>query len=89
MFLDASTLATLAIIGGVGAFFGLFGGFLASADRLIGTTLMGAIGGIAFSAILRAMDVPGIYTVGAQSFSVIWAVVGGLVLGYVVGRSNA
>ena len=88
MFLEASTLTTFAIIGGVGAIFGLLGGFLASADNLIGTLLMGVIGGIAVSAVMRAVGAPGFYVIGAEDFSVIWAAVGGLGLGYVVGRSN-
>lgn len=89
MFLEASTLTTFAIIGAVGALFGLLGGFLASADNLIGATLMGVIGGIALSAILRGANAPVIYGVGAESFSVVWAALGGGLLGYVVGRSNA
>lgn len=88
MFLDASTLTALSIAGGVGAVAGLIGGFLASADNLIGTLLMGVIGGIALSAILRIAGAPSIYGVGAEDFSLVWAAVGGLVLGFVVGRSN-
>ncbi len=88
MFLDASTLTALAIAGGVGAVAGLIGGFLASAHNLIGTLLMGVIGGIALSAILRIAGAPSIYGVGAENFSLVWAAVGGLVLGFVVGRSN-
>lgn len=88
MFLDASTLSALAIAGGVGAVAGLIGGFLGSADNLIGTLLMGIIGGVALSAILRIAGAPTIYGVGAEDFSLVWAAVGGLVLGFVVGRSN-
>lgn len=88
MFLDASTITALSVAGGVGAVAGLIGGFLASADNLIGTLLMGVIGGIALSAILRIAGAPSIYGVGAEDFSLVWAAVGGLVLGFVVGRSN-
>jgi hypothetical protein len=88
MFLEASTLTALAIAGGVGALAGLVGGFIASADNLFGTLLMGVIGGVALSAILRIAGAPSIYGVGAEDFSLVWASLGGLVLGYVVGRSN-
>ena len=88
MFLESSTLTALAIAGGVGAIAGLVGGFIGSADNLIVPILMGIIGGIALSAILRIAGAPAIYGVGAEDFSLVWAAVGGLVLGYVVGRSN-
>lgn len=88
MFLDGSTLTALAIAGGVGALAGLVGGFMASADNLFGTLLMGVIGGVSLSAILRIAGAPPIYGVGAEDFSLVWAGLGGLVLGYVVGRSN-
>lgn len=88
MFLDASTLEALAIAGGVGAIAGLLGGFIASADNLFGSLLMGIIGGIAASAILKGAGAPPIYGVGAEEFSLVWAALGGVVLGYVVGRSN-
>jgi hypothetical protein len=86
--MEASILTTFAIVGGVGAIFGFLGGFLAGADNLIGTLLMGVIGGIALSAVMRAVGAPVIYGIGAEDFSVIWAAVGGLGLGYVVGHSN-
>lgn len=88
MFLEASTLTTFAIVGAVGAIFGVLGGFIAGADNLLGTLLMGIIGGIAISAVMRAVGAPVIYGVGPEDFSVIWAALGGLLLGYVVGRSN-
>ncbi|HUG08273.1 MAG TPA: hypothetical protein VMP13_05190 [Acidimicrobiia bacterium] len=88
MFLESSTLATFAILGAVGAFTGLVGGFMASADSLVGTFIMGIIGGIALSAIMLAAGAPPIYGIGAENFSVVWAAVGGLLLGFVVGRSN-
>lgn len=87
MFLAASTWQALAIAGGVGGLFGLIGGFVASADSLFGTFLMGIIGGIAGATIMRIAGAPGVYTVG-DGFSVVWAGVYGLVLGYVVGRSS-
>lgn len=88
MFLEASTLEALALAGAVGALAGLIGGFIASADNLLGTILMGIIGGIALSAIFRFAGIPAIYGVGQENFSLIWAALGGLVLGYVVGRAN-
>jgi hypothetical protein len=87
MFLEASTWEALAVIGGVGAIAGLIGGFVASADNIIGAMLMGVIGGISLSTVMRIAGAPGIYTVG-DGFSVVWGAVGGLLLGYVVGRSN-
>lgn len=88
MLVGASTLTALAIIGAVGGILGVVGGFLASADNLVGTLLMGVIGGIALSAVLRGFGAPVIYGVGAENFSVVWAALGGLILGFVVGRSN-
>ena len=88
MLLEASTLTALALVGAVGGMAGLVAGFLASADNLFGTILMGIIGGISLSAIMRIAGVPSIYGVGAEDFSLVWGAVGGLVLGFVVGRSN-
>lgn len=89
MFLEANTLQALAIAGAVGGFAGIIAGFIASADNLFGTLLMGIIGGIAMSAIMRIAGAPPIYGVGTEEFSLVWAAAGGLVLGFVVGRSNA
>ena len=87
MFLEASTWQALAIIGAVGGVAGLIGGLIASADNLFGTVLVGIIGGVSFATVMRMGGAPGIYTVG-NDFSVVWGAVGGLILGYVVGRSN-
>jgi len=87
MFLDASTWEALAIVGGVGGVAGLIGGFISSANSLFGAILMGIIGGIAGSTIMRIADAPSVASVG-DGFSLVWAAVGGLLLGYVVGRSD-
>lgn len=87
MFIEAEIIEALTIVGGVGAIAGLIGGFMASADSLIGTVLMGIIGSIVFSAILRIANAPAIYAVG-DGFSLVWGAIGGLVLAFVVGRSN-
>ncbi len=86
--IEGATLNALAIVAIVGAIAGFIGGFLANADNLIGTLLMGAIGGIALSAIFRIADWPPIYSIGADNFSLVWGAVGGLVLGFAVGRAN-
>lgn len=88
MLVDASTVQALAIAGAVGAVAGVIGGFLASADNLFGTLLVGIIGGVALSAIFSLGGVPPIYGVGSEEFSLVWAAAGGLILGFVVGRSN-
>jgi hypothetical protein len=87
MFLSASSWQAFAIVGGVGAVAGLIGGYLAGANKLLGTALLGVIGGIAGSAIMRIAGAPSFAAVG-DGFSVVWAAAGGLLLGYVVGRSS-
>jgi hypothetical protein len=86
--MNADTLNALAIVAAVGAGTGIIGGFLANADNLVGTLLMGAIGGISLSAIFTIADWPPIYAVGIHSFSLVWGAVGGLILGFAVGRGN-
>ncbi|TDI52250.1 MAG: hypothetical protein E2O97_03170 [Acidobacteria bacterium] len=87
MFPDLSTIEALLIIGGVGAVAGLIGGFIASAQSLFGSILMGIIGAISLSAILRIGGMPSVYAIG-NDFSLVWGAVGGLLLGFVVGRSD-
>ncbi|MGF1618964.1 MAG: hypothetical protein ACFCU2_14325 [Acidimicrobiia bacterium] len=86
--MDSATLAHFGLIAGFGAISGLIGGFLGGADRLIGTLLMGAIGGIALSAIFALAGWPAFYSVGNDGLSLVWAGVGGFVLGLAISRSN-
>lgn len=88
MFLEASTLEALLIVGGVGGIVGLMAGFMAGADSLLGTFLMGVIGGVVGSAIMNAVDAPEFYSVG-DGFSVVWGAVGALILSYAIGRTSA
>ena len=88
MFLDASTWQALAIVGAVGGLAGLLGGLIAGAHDLLGTILMGIIGGITVATIMRIVGVAPVYAVG-DDFSLVWSAVGGALLGFVVGRSNA
>ncbi len=76
------------IVGGVGAVGGFLGGLFGGADNLIMTLLMGIVGGIALSALFKFGQWPGIYTYGPEEWSLVWGAVGGLILGFVVGRSN-
>ncbi len=87
MFPDLSTIEALLIIGGVGAVAGLVGGFIASAQSLFGSILMGIIGAISLSAIFRIGGMPSVQAIG-NDFSLVWGAVGGLLLGFVVGRSD-
>lgn len=86
--MDPGTVTAFAIIAGVGAFAGLIGGFLAGADRLVGTLLIGAIGGIVLSAIFALAGWPAVYAVGTGEFSIVWGALGGLILGFVVGKAS-
>lgn len=86
MFGNASYTA-LAVIGVVGGVAGLMGGVLAGAKRLFGTLLMGVIGAISAAAIARIAGAPPVYAIG-DGFSYVYGAAGGLLLSYVVGRSD-
>jgi hypothetical protein len=85
--LPQGVVETLFIVGIIGGVFGLIGGFLGSKRSLIGSVLLGVIGGIAVSSIARIAGFDPILTVD-EGFSAVYAAVGGLVLGYVVNRST-
>ena len=78
----------LVVVGLVGAIAGLIGGFLGSKHRLLGSILLGIIGGIAAASIARLAGADPGYDVG-EGFSALYAAGGGFLLGYVVGRSTA
>lgn len=86
MFNDPA-FSALAIIGVVGLVVGLVGGVVAGAKQLVGTMLMGVVGAIALAAVARAAGAPPVYSAG-QNFSYLYGAVGGLILSYVVGRSD-
>ena len=79
------TLFVVAIIGGV---FGLVGGFLGAKRSLIGSLLMGVIGGIALASMARIARFDPMLPID-EEFSAIYAAAGGLVLGFAVNRSTA
>ncbi|HEY7564629.1 MAG TPA: hypothetical protein VIA81_06860 [Acidimicrobiia bacterium] len=78
-------LFIVAITGGI---FGVIGGFLGSKRRLLGSILLGMIGGISLSSIVRIAGYDPVFEV-QEGFSLLYAAIGGLVLGYAVGRSTA
>lgn len=83
---DNPAFAALAVIGLVGLVTGLIGGVVAGAKHLIGTMLMGAVGAIALAAVARFADAPPV--IGIEGFSYLYGALGGLLLAYVVGRSD-
>ena len=75
----------VAIAGGVG---GLLGGLMASRRAaLIGSILMGCIGGIVAAAILRIVNVDPIIDAG-QGFSYVYGIGGGVILAWAVSLSS-
>lgn len=71
-----------------GAVAGLIGGLFAnSRAAMIGSTLLGAIGGIVLPAIVRISGFPPVIDAG-EGFSYLYAAIGGLVLGFSVAASN-
>lgn len=80
-------IETLFVVGIIGGVFGLIGGFVGSKRKLVGSTLLGIIGGIALAAIARIAGFPPVLPL-EENFSALYAAVGGFVLGFVVNRST-
>lgn len=80
----------IAVVGGLaGVVGGLIGSMRAS---LLGSFLMGAMGGVSLASIVNVagIDPPGpspLFNAGA-GFSFVWAAIGGVLLGYVVTKSS-
>lgn len=73
----------------IGAFGGLIGGFFAGfRTKILGSLLMGAIGGFAGSAIGRATGLTPFVDAGF-GYSIIYGFAGGIILAYAVGRSSS
>lgn len=86
--IDQAIINAVLLVGLVGGVAGLLGGMLASSRAsIVGSVLMGAIGGIAFAAIFRIVNVDPIFDAG-EGFSYLYAAGGGLLLGLVVTASN-
>ena len=81
----AGALVAVGLVGGIA---GLVGGFLGSKHRLLGAIFLGVIGGIAAASIERLAGADPGYDVG-EGFSALYAVAGGFLLGFAVGRSTA
>lgn len=86
--IDPATATAILYVGITGAVAGLFGGLAASSRAsILGSILMGAIGGISIAAVMRIANVAPLVDAG-QGFSYVYAAVGGLVLGMSVSASN-
>lgn len=80
-----AAIVRVAIAGGIG---GVLGGlFATSRFSIIGSILMGMIGGIVAASILRIVSVDPLVDAG-QGFSYVYGLGGGLILGLSVAASN-
>jgi hypothetical protein len=86
--LPPDVVAALVVVGLIGGIGGLIGGFIGSKHRLLGSILLGVIGGIAAASIARIAGAEPGFEVG-QGFSALYAIGGGFLLGFSVGRSTA
>ena len=86
--IDAATTNAILLVAVAGAVAGLVGGLLAtSRASIVGSMLMGAIGGITFATIFQILGIDPIVNAGV-GFSYLYAAGGGLLLSLVVAASN-
>ena len=86
--IDAATTNAILLVAVAGAVAGLVGGLLASSRaNLVGSILLGAIGGITFATIPAILSIDPIVDAG-QGFSYLYAAIGGLILSLAVTASN-
>ena len=86
--IDAATTNAILLVAVAGALAGLLGGLLASSRaNLVGSILLGAIGGITFATIPAILSIDPIVDAG-QGFSYLYAAIGGLLLSLAVTASN-
>ena len=85
--LDDPSVTALGLIALVGLGAGLFGGVAAGARGLILIMLMGAMGAVAAAAVARISGLTPVLDAG-NGFSFAYGALGGLLLSYVVGRSD-
>ncbi len=86
--INAATTNAILLVAVAGAVAGLVGGLLASSRaNLVGSILLGAIGGITGATIPAILSIDPIVDAG-QGFSYLYAAIGGLLLSLAVTASN-
>jgi fructose-specific phosphotransferase system IIC component len=85
---ETTTLTEVAIVGAVAAIGGFLGGYLASRrSTIVGSILIGIIGGMVTAVLISATEFPPVLEVG--DYSVLWAFLGGGVVSAIVGASSS
>ena len=86
--IDAATTNAIILIAVAGGVAGLLGGLVASSRAsIVGSILMGMIGGITFAAIFQILGIDPLVNAG-EGFSYVYSAGGGLLLSGVVAFSN-
>ena len=86
--IETTATNALLIVGAIAGFGGLAGGMLSGRRAtVIGSILMGIIGGLVTTVILSAIEgVPNYLAIG--DYSAVWALAGGAVISFMVGYTN-
>lgn len=86
--IDAATTNAIILVAVAGGVAGLLGGLVASSRAsIVGSILMGMIGGIAFATIFQILGIDPLVNAG-EGFSYVYSAGGGLLLSAVVAFSN-